>query len=121
MFCMLVTSECVRGMQGRLKSIYSIYKKMIRKKIPVRQVYDARALRIIVDDEGGSRTGDAWAAAYRWAPPQVNPPPRPQSGGLGWVPQSLMLHMSHVNARASNVCSTSSYPLNPFILIVITW
>ena len=54
-------------MQGRLKSIYSIYKKMIRKKIPVRQVYDARALRIIVDDEGGSRTGDAWAAAYRWA------------------------------------------------------
>lgn len=57
-------------MQGRLKSIYSIYKKMIRKKIPVRQVYDARALRIIVDDEGGSRTGDAWAAAYRWAPLQ---------------------------------------------------
>ena len=54
-------------MQGRLKSIYSIYKKMIRKKIPVRQVYDARALRIIVDDEGASRTGDAWAAAYRWA------------------------------------------------------
>lgn len=53
------------GVQGRLKSIYSIYKKMIRKKIPVRQVYDARALRIIVDDEGGSRTGDAWAAAYR--------------------------------------------------------
>ena len=57
--------EC--GVQGRLKSIYSIYKKMIRKKIPVRQVYDARALRIIVDDEGGSRTGDAWAAAYRLA------------------------------------------------------
>ncbi|KAL3147107.1 hypothetical protein ABBQ38_015063 [Trebouxia sp. C0009 RCD-2024] len=54
--------------EGRLKSIYSIYKKMIRKKIPVRQVYDARALRVIVDDEGGSRTGDAWAAAYRIQP-----------------------------------------------------
>lgn len=59
----VLNGEC--GVQGRLKSIYSIYKKMIRKKIPVRQVYDARALRIIVDDEGGSRTGDAWAAAYR--------------------------------------------------------
>ena len=62
--------EC--GVQGRLKSIYSIYKKMIRKKIPVRQVYDARALRIIVDDEGASRTGDAWAAAYRWAALQLS-------------------------------------------------
>ena len=48
--------------------MYSIYKKMIRKKIPVRQVYDARALRIIVDDEGGTRTQDAWVAAYRCAP-----------------------------------------------------
>ena len=47
--------------------MYSTYKKMIRKKVPVRQVYDARALRIIVDDEGGTRTSDAWAAAYRWA------------------------------------------------------
>ena len=46
--------------------MYSIYKKMIRKKIPVRQVYDARALRVIVDDEGGTRTEDAWAAAYRY-------------------------------------------------------
>lgn len=46
--------------------MYSIYKKMIRKKIPVRQVYDARALRVIVGDEGGSKTEDAWAAAYRF-------------------------------------------------------
>ncbi|DBA73503.1 TPA: hypothetical protein ACH3X1_011529 [Trebouxia sp. C0004] len=54
--------------EGRLKSMYSIYKKMIRKKIPVRQVYDARALRVIVGDEGGSKTEDAWAAAYRIQP-----------------------------------------------------
>ena len=51
--------------QGRVKSLYSIYNKMMRKKIPMRQVYDARALRVIVDDEVGSRTADAWAAAYR--------------------------------------------------------
>ncbi len=54
------------SVQGRLKSMYSIYKKMIRKKVPVRQVYDARALRVIVGDEGGSKTEDAWAAAYRF-------------------------------------------------------
>ena len=46
--------------------MYSVYKKMLRKKIPVRQVYDARALRIIVDDEGGTRIEDAWSAAYRY-------------------------------------------------------
>ena len=53
------------ALQGRVKSLYSMYNKMMRKKIPMRQVYDARALRIIVDDEGGTRTADAWAAAYR--------------------------------------------------------
>lgn len=45
--------------------MYSIYKKMIRKNVPVRQVYDARALRVIVDDVRGTETEDAWAAAYR--------------------------------------------------------
>ena len=58
--------QTVGSVQGRLKSMYSIYKKMIRKKIPVRQVYDARALRVIVGDEGGSKTEGAWAAAYRF-------------------------------------------------------
>lgn len=48
-----------------------------------------------------------------------NPPPRPQEGGFAWVPQSLMLHISRVNDRASNVCSKSSYPQNLFILEVI--
>ena len=45
--------------------MYSVYKKMLRKQIPVGQVYDARALRIIVDDEGGTKIADAWSAAYR--------------------------------------------------------
>ena len=45
---------------------------MVRKDIPMRQVYDARALRVIVDDVGGTRTADAWAAAYRSALPPHN-------------------------------------------------
>ncbi len=36
---------------GRPKHIYSIYKKMIRKKIPFSQLSDIRGVRIIVDSE----------------------------------------------------------------------
>ncbi|RMF81934.1 MAG: bifunctional (p)ppGpp synthetase/guanosine-3',5'-bis(diphosphate) 3'-pyrophosphohydrolase [Chloroflexi bacterium] len=36
---------------GRPKHIYSIYKKMQRKQIPLDQVYDVRALRVIVDNK----------------------------------------------------------------------
>lgn len=42
-------------MQGRLKSLHSVWKKMQRKNSSLAEVYDARALRIVVDDEGGSR------------------------------------------------------------------
>lgn len=35
---------------GRPKHIYSIYKKMDRKAVPLSQIYDMRAVRVIVDD-----------------------------------------------------------------------
>jgi guanosine-3',5'-bis(diphosphate) 3'-pyrophosphohydrolase len=35
---------------GRPKHIYSIFKKMDRKKVPLAQIYDVRAVRVIVDD-----------------------------------------------------------------------
>jgi GTP pyrophosphokinase len=35
---------------GRPKHIYSIYKKMERKQLPISQIYDVRAVRVIVDD-----------------------------------------------------------------------
>ena len=35
---------------GRPKHIYSIWKKMQRKQVPIDQLYDLRAIRIIVDD-----------------------------------------------------------------------
>lgn len=36
-----------------MKSLYSTYKKMVRKGVPLEQVLDARALRLIVDDMEG--------------------------------------------------------------------
>jgi GTP diphosphokinase / guanosine-3',5'-bis(diphosphate) 3'-diphosphatase len=38
------------NISGRPKHIYSIYKKMDRKTVPLAQVYDVRAVRVIVDN-----------------------------------------------------------------------
>ncbi len=38
------------AISGRPKHIYSIYKKMERKNVPLSQIYDVRAVRVIVDD-----------------------------------------------------------------------
>ena len=35
---------------GRPKHIYSIWKKMQRKALPIEELYDLRALRVLVDD-----------------------------------------------------------------------
>ena len=80
--------------------MYSTYKKMIRKKVPVRQVYDARALRIIVDDEGGSRTSDAWAAAYRWVQCSF-----PYFSHMLLLPFTPM----HVHSRVQSNCKSCQY------------
>eukprot|EP00191_Tetraselmis_sp_GSL018_P022836 CAMPEP_0177622842 /NCGR_PEP_ID=MMETSP0419_2-20121207/28558_1 /TAXON_ID=582737 /ORGANISM="Tetraselmis sp., Strain GSL018" /LENGTH=852 /DNA_ID=CAMNT_0019123301 /DNA_START=64 /DNA_END=2621 /DNA_ORIENTATION=- len=54
--------------QGRLKSLYSVHNKMTRKGVGIAEVYDARALRVIVDDHGGKREAAAIAACYRLLP-----------------------------------------------------
>ncbi|MFI4957441.1 MAG: GTP diphosphokinase [Gammaproteobacteria bacterium] len=42
---------------GRIKHIYSIYRKMTRKNIQYEEVYDVRAMRVLVD-----KVGDCYAA-----------------------------------------------------------
>ncbi|MFD0740003.1 RelA/SpoT family protein [Lysobacter koreensis] len=41
---------------GRPKHIYSIWKKMQRKGVPIGELYDLRAVRVLVDDLGGCYT-----------------------------------------------------------------
>jgi len=53
---------------GRLKSLYSVHGKMKRKGVSAREIYDARALRVVVDDLNGKREAAAIAACYRLLP-----------------------------------------------------
>ncbi|CAK9855092.1 unnamed protein product, partial [Sphagnum jensenii] len=54
---LLIATSYIPGMEvtlsGRLKSLYSTHCKMRRKGVGVDQVYDARALRVVVGDGGG--------------------------------------------------------------------
>lgn len=46
----ILANDCIEAdIYGRPKHIYSIWKKMQRKKLPVHELYDLRAIRIIVD------------------------------------------------------------------------
>jgi ppGpp synthetase/RelA/SpoT-type nucleotidyltranferase len=56
------------SVQGRVKSLYSTFRKMARKGVPLREVYDARALRVVVEDAAGARERDAIAACYKLLP-----------------------------------------------------
>lgn len=65
---LLITTSYIPGMEvtlsSRLKSLYSIYCKMERKHVGIRQVYDARALRVIVGDKNGALHGPAVRSCY---------------------------------------------------------
>ena len=54
--------------QGRVKSLYSSFKKMARKGVPLSEVYDVRALRVVVDDDKGASERDAIEICYKVLP-----------------------------------------------------
>lgn len=74
----------IAGLQGRLKSLYSIHKKMVRKGVGLEEIYDARALRVVIDDGGNRQNGEAITACYQvFLYPDM--PSRTQPGGaLAW-------------------------------------
>lgn len=65
---LLISTSYVPGMEftlsGRLKSLYSTYCKMIRKGVGVDQIYDARALRVVVGDGHGELLVPAVEGCY---------------------------------------------------------
>lgn len=48
--------------KSRTKSIYSIYNKMLTKNIPLEQIYDVFAVRIIIDSHSEDEKSDCWKA-----------------------------------------------------------
>lgn len=65
----LQLNGCATGLdirtEGRLKSLYSTYKKMQRKGVGLEEIYDARALRVIINDGGNRQNPEAMAACYQ--------------------------------------------------------
>ncbi len=53
---------------GRVKSLYSSFKKMARKGVPLSEVYDVRALRVVVDDHEGASEREAIEICYKVLP-----------------------------------------------------
>ena len=58
-------------LQGRLKSLYSIHKKMQRKNVGLAEIYDARALRVVIDDGGDRQNEEAIIACYQVRPQRI--------------------------------------------------
>eukprot|EP00892_Ulva_mutabilis_P008840 jgi/Ulvmu1/6328/UM029_0036.1 len=54
--------------QGRVKSLYSTHKKMQLKGVPIDQVYDSFALRVVVSDGDGPAAPDPIMTCYRIPP-----------------------------------------------------
>jgi HD domain/Region found in RelA / SpoT proteins len=63
-----VASGLEVSVQGRVKSLFSTFKKMARKSVPLTKVYDARALRVVVEDFSGARELEAISACYKLLP-----------------------------------------------------
>uniref|UniRef100_A0A0E0K3Z4 RelA/SpoT domain-containing protein n=1 Tax=Oryza punctata TaxID=4537 RepID=A0A0E0K3Z4_ORYPU len=65
---LLISTSYIPGMEvtlsSRLKSLYSMYCKMKRKHVGIRQIYDARALRVIIGDKNGALHGPAVKNCY---------------------------------------------------------
>ncbi|KAL5213294.1 hypothetical protein ABZP36_024141 [Zizania latifolia] len=65
---LLISTSYIPGMEvtlsSRLKSFYSMYCKMKRKHVGIGQVYDARALRVIIGDKNGALHGPAVKSCY---------------------------------------------------------
>ncbi|KAF0921508.1 hypothetical protein E2562_007041 [Oryza meyeriana var. granulata] len=65
---LLISTSYIPGMEvtlsSRLKSLYSMYCKMKRKHVGIRQIYDARALRVIIGDKKGALHGPAVKNCY---------------------------------------------------------
>ncbi|XP_074576017.1 uncharacterized protein LOC141832410 [Curcuma longa] len=65
---LLISTSYIPGMEvslsSRLKSLYSVYSKMRRKGVGIKQIYDARALRVIVGDKNGKLHGPAVKNCY---------------------------------------------------------
>ncbi|XP_042412381.1 uncharacterized protein LOC122001615 isoform X2 [Zingiber officinale] len=63
-----ISTSYIPGMEvslsSRLKSLYSVYSKMRRKGVGIKQIYDARALRVIVGDQNGKLHGPAVKNCY---------------------------------------------------------
>ena len=54
--------------QGRIKSLHSMHRKMARKGVSLREIFDARALRVVVDDQLGRKLQPAIEACYAIQP-----------------------------------------------------